>query len=185
VTLYQAVAVLWVASEVVIGMTRDAPLRSTGQDRLSGPAVIFFVILSVWAGYFAGRAFPAAAITPGHSVVSGLGIAVALAGIAVRWWAVLTLGPFFTTRVMTRPDQTVVQSGPYRLVRHPSYTGMLITVFGMLLTSANWVSLACFVIALPGLAYRIRVEEQALIGALGEPYRDYMRRTRRLVPFVV
>ena len=182
--LYEAVAVLWVASEVVIGITRDAPFRSTGQDRLSGPALIFCVVLSVWAGYFAGRSFPAAAINAAP-FVSGLGIALALAGIAFRWWAVLTLGRFFTTRVMTRPDQTVVQTGPYRLVRHPSYTGMLITVLGMLLASANWVSLACFPIALPGLAYRIRVEEQALIGALGAPYRDYMRRTKRLLPFVV
>jgi protein-S-isoprenylcysteine O-methyltransferase Ste14 len=183
--LYQAVAVVWLASEVVIGITRDAPLRSIGQDRFSGPAAIFFVVLAVWAGYIAGRAFPAAAITPAHSFVSGLGASVALAGIAFRWWAVLTLGRFFTTRVMTRPDQTVVQAGPYRLVRHPSYTGMLITVLGMLLIAANWASLACFPIALPGLAYRIRVEEQALIGALGDPYRDYMRRTKRLVPFVV
>src|SRR5262249_50419629 len=82
-------------------------------------------------------------------------------------------------------DQTVVQKGPYRLVRHPSYTGALLTVLGILLCQTNWLSLACFLLALPGFAYRIRVEERALVTALGEPYRDYMRRTKRLVPSVV
>jgi protein-S-isoprenylcysteine O-methyltransferase Ste14 len=108
-----------------------------------------------------------------------------LIGIAVRWYAVLSLGRFFTTRVMTRADQTVVRRGPYRFVRHPSYSGALLTVLGVLLCQTNLLSLACFVLALPGFAYRIRVEERALVSALGEPYRDYMRRTKRLVPFVV
>jgi protein-S-isoprenylcysteine O-methyltransferase Ste14 len=182
--LYQAVVVLWVGSEVVIGLTRDAPLRPAGQDRLSGPALIACVLVSVWVAYLIGRSFPAAAM-PGRPLVFGLGVTIALAGIALRWWAVLTLGPFFTTRVMTRPGQTVVEAGPYRLVRHPSYSGMLLTVLGVLLCSTNWLSLACFSIALPGLAYRIRVEERALLEALGEPYRAYMARTRRLLPLVV
>lgn len=181
---YQAVIVLWVGSEIVIGITRDRPASLPSQDRFSGPAVIGPIVIAMWAGYFAGRDFPAAAITP-HPLLFGLGIALAVAGIALRWWAILTLGRFFTTSVTTRPGQTVVQAGPYRLVRHPSYTGMLLTVLGLLLSSANWISLACFAIVLPGLAYRIKVEEGALLGALGDPYRDYMRRTRRLVPFVV
>ena len=108
-----------------------------------------------------------------------------MAGIALRWYAVLTLGRFFTTRVMTAKDQTVVQKGPYRLIRHPSYTGALLTVLGVLLCQTNWISLACFALALPGFGYRISVEERALVTALGQPYLDYMRRTKRLVPFVV
>jgi protein-S-isoprenylcysteine O-methyltransferase Ste14 len=98
---------------------------------------------------------------------------------------VATLGRFFTTRVMTQPGQTVVETGPYRYIRHPSYSGMLLTVLGVLVCSTDWLSLACFVLALPGMAYRIKVEEGALIQALGEPYREYMRRTPRLVPFLV
>ena len=114
-----------------------------------------------------------------------LGLFVAIGGVALRQAAVAALGRFFTTRVTTRADQTVVDTGPYRYVRHPSYSGMLVTVLGVLLCSTNWVSLACFALAIPGTAYRIRVEERALAGALGEPYRAYMSRTKRLVPFVV
>jgi protein-S-isoprenylcysteine O-methyltransferase Ste14 len=185
VIFYQAVVVLWLGSEVIIGLTRAAPFSLRGQDRWSGLALVGCLTLSVWLGLFVARRVPVASITEGRSLVFGLGIAVALLGIALRWWAVLTLGRFFTTRVITRPDQTVVQSGPYRWVRHPSYTGALLTVLGVLLCNTNWLSLACFVLALPGFAYRIAVEERALATALGEPYRDYMRRTKRLVPFVV
>ena len=184
-TLYQWVVVLWAASEVVIGITRSAPLGVRGQDRLSGQALVGGLVLSLWAGYFIGRAVPGTAINEGRNLVFDLGIGVAVAGIALRWYAVLVLGRFFTTRIMTTPDQTVVKKGPYRLVRHPSYTGLLLTAFGLLLCSTNWLSLACFVIVLPGFAYRIRVEEGALTTALGDAYREYMRHTKRLVPFVV
>jgi len=185
VKLYQWVVVLWAASEVLIGITRAAPLGVRGQDRLSGQALIGGLVLSLWAGYFIGRAVPGTAITDGKDLVFDLGIVLALAGIALRWYAVLVLGRFFTTRIMTTPDQPVVQKGPYRLVRHPSYSGLLLTALGLLLCSTNWLSLACFVIAVPGFAYRIRVEEGALTAALGDAYRVYMRHTKRLVPFVV
>jgi protein-S-isoprenylcysteine O-methyltransferase Ste14 len=82
--------------------------------------------------------------------------------------------------------QTVIEAGPYRHIRHPSYTGALITVIGPGLVLGNWVSilalLACISV---GYAYRIHVEETALVSALGQPYQEYMTRTARLVPFVV
>lgn len=184
-TIYRAVILLWLGSEVLIGVSHLAPLAARRQDRYSGAVLIGFLLLSVWGGVLVSRAVPAAAISTGGSVVFGLGLTVAVAGIALRWYAVLTLGRFFTTRVMTTKDQTVVQKGPYRLIRHPSYTGALLTVLGVLLCQTNWISLACFALALPGFGYRISVEERALVTALGQPYLDYMRKTKRLVPFVV
>jgi len=185
VTPYQWLVVLWAGSEIVIGITRAAPLGIRRQDRFSGQALVGGLVLSLWAGYFIGRAVPEAAMTEGRYLVYGVGVALALAGIALRWYAVLALGRFFTTRVMTTADQTVVQKGPYRFIRHPSYSGLLLTALGLLLCSTNWLSLACFVIALPGFAYRIRVEEGVLTASLGDAYRDYMHHTKRLVPFVV
>ena len=181
----QVVVLLWAGSEVVIGLTHPAPFRVWRRDRLSGVALIGFLVFSIYAGVLITRYVPGAAIVQGRAFVYGLGVVLAVAGIALRWYAVLTLGRFFTTRVMTTPDQTVVQRGPYRFVRHPSYTGALLTVLGVLAMSTNWLAILCFPIALPGFAYRIRVEEHALLASLGEPYRDYMRRTRRLFPFVV
>lgn len=115
----------------------------------------------------------------------GFALAVAAAGVAFRLYALRSLGRFFTTRVMVAADQVVVETGPYQLLRHPSYTGALLTLLGVLLCSTNWLTLACFLLAIPGFAYRIAVEEKALASGLGQPYRDYMRRTKRLIPYVL
>ena len=179
------VIVVWIVSEAVIGVRHAGGPGDLRQDRLSGPALIGSVVLSVVLGSNLATQASWASIGTGREALFGLGLFVAIGGVALRQAAVAALGRFFTTRVTTRADQTVVDTGPYRYVRHPSYSGMLITVLGVLLCSTNWVSLACFALAIPGTAYRIRVEERALAGALGEPYRAYMSRTKRLVPFVV
>jgi protein-S-isoprenylcysteine O-methyltransferase Ste14 len=183
--LYWMVIIVWIVSEASIFFRRVTIAPDRRQDRMSGPALIGFLLLAVWLGSILAGLVPGAAITAGRVLLFVVGLVLALAGIAIRQYAVATLGRFFTVRVMTRPNQTVVDTGLYRYVRHPSYSGSLLTVLGVLLCSTNWLSLACFVLALPGFVYRIRVEERALTQALGEPYRDYMRRTRRLVPFVV
>ena len=100
-------------------------------------------------------------------------------------WSVATLGASFRTTVETHEGQSVVSSGPYRLIRHPSYSGILLICLGFGLTTQSWLSLACAVI--PGLAallYRIRIEEAALVAAMGSDYRAYQRRTKRLVPWL-
>jgi protein-S-isoprenylcysteine O-methyltransferase Ste14 len=190
--LYQFVIFLWLGSELYHGMgvlVRTARagkgLGPARQDRLSGPALIAGIGLAVGLGIRAAIFVPRAAITFARPEIFALGLIVALAGIAFRWYAIARLGRFFTTRVMVASDQTVVDTGPYRLVRHPSYTGALLTVFGVLLSNTNWLTLACFLLAIPGFAYRIAVEEKALASGLGQPYRDYMRRTKRLIPYVL
>ena len=168
--IYSALLVLWVLSEAFVMARHVTVAGDRRQDRLSGPALIGFLLLGVWLGSVTATAIPGFAITEGRPLVFAAGVLLALAGIAFRWYAITTLGRFFTTRVMTVSDQTVIDTGPYRWIRHPSYTGALMTVLGVLLCSTNWISLACFALALPGFAYRIRVEERALTAALGQPY---------------
>jgi protein-S-isoprenylcysteine O-methyltransferase Ste14 len=106
-------------------------------------------------------------------------------GVGLRQWAVWTLGRFFTVEVRVAPDQTVVDDGPYRWVRHPSYTGLLLSLVGLGLALGNWLSvLALAIVPSVGLVIRIRVEERELLVALGDPYREYAARHRRLVPGV-
>jgi protein-S-isoprenylcysteine O-methyltransferase len=103
----------------------------------------------------------------------------------LRWWAIITLGRFFTVDVTIEKDHELVERGPFRVVRHPSYTGVLLVFVGLGLSLGNWAAL--LVILLPiGVAFihRMNVEEDALTGALGAHYTDYMRRTKRLVPFI-
>ena len=97
----------------------------------------------------------------------------------------MTLGSYFTTVVRTSGDQTVIDRGPYRVLRHPAYTGLLLVIAGCGLMLGNWVSLAgSLLLVLAGLVYRMRVEECALVDALGDAYREFARRRARLVPFV-
>src|SRR5258705_5314104 len=183
--VYWALQSVWVLSELLVFATHLSGTPERGQDRFSGVALVAGVLLAITLGSKLGRDVPQAAISPGTVYVFWFGVALGLAGIAVRWYAIQSLGRFFRMRVMTVPDQVVVERGPYALVRHPSYTGALMTVLGVMLCSTNWLTLACFVIALPGFAYRLRVQERALVAALGDPYRDYMRRTKRLIPYLL
>jgi protein-S-isoprenylcysteine O-methyltransferase Ste14 len=113
------------------------------------------------------------------------GIGVIVLGAVLRWWAIFSLGWYFTFEVAVRSTQAVVQSGPYRFVRHPSYTAILIMLLGVGLVLLNWASLVVLLVTgLIGLGYRVRVEEEALVEALGQTYVDYMRHTKRFIPFL-
>jgi len=108
-----------------------------------------------------------------------------VAGLALRIWAIRTLGRFFTANVRVLAAHRVVDSGPYRLVRHPSYAGAIVTALGIAgCLGSGWGALAIAALVLPAYAHRISVEEHALVAGLGEPYERYRQRTRRLIPFV-
>jgi protein-S-isoprenylcysteine O-methyltransferase Ste14 len=95
------------------------------------------------------------------------------------------LGRSFTGAVIVRTDQTVVQRGAYRYVRHPSYTAGMIMFLGIGLAIGNWISIAVLIAAVVIVyGYRVAVEERALVAVIGDPYRTYMTRTKRFVPFV-
>jgi protein-S-isoprenylcysteine O-methyltransferase Ste14 len=112
-----------------------------------------------------------------------IGVVLTWSGLLLRVWAVRTLGRFFQRTVMVHEQHPVIDTGPYRRLRHPSYTGMLLVTLGVGISLGNWLSVAaCIVFPLIGLLTRIGVEEAVLERELGEPYRRYEARTHRLVP---
>jgi len=186
VVVFWTVLYFWVGSELWLGSRRRRlPAGATGHDAGSKWWVIASVWTSVAIGMWIAFLFTGAAIPSERIAVFILGLVLMVAGMALRWYSIRVLGSSFTCEVSTRPGQEVVESGPYRWVRHPSYTGGLLTLLGVLVCCVNWASLAALVVAVAGYAYRIRIEERALAADLGTPYRDYMRRTKRLIPFVV
>lgn len=121
----------------------------------------------------------------GAGVVEALGIFLLVAGTAIRWAAVFTLGTYFTVNVTILEGQKVVRRGLYRYMRHPSYTGLLLRYLGFGLAFANWLSVALIFLPLCGATlYRIGVEEAALRERFGEEYASYARETKRLIPGV-
>ena len=184
--VFYGVYSLWFVSEVIGAWTiprlrRRGPTR-VRRDRGSG-ALIFlsvFVAISVVFGF-------------GYSGLAGLpdwafypGIFLILLGVLVRQWAIVVLGRFFSLSVQVAEDHRVVDKGLYQLVRHPSYTGALMTFVGLGLAVQSWGAVFVLVVMF-GLAYgyRIRVEERALASELGQDYVSYMKRTKRLIPFIV
>jgi len=126
-----------------------------------------------------------AAIPVGRLALFVAGIAFMVGGLALRAWSVIALGRNFTVYVQVRDEQPVVDSGPYRLLRHPSYTALLLVCLGIGLALSNWLALLV-VVVLPTVAilWRIRVEERALLAGIGEPYRRFAATRKRLIPWV-
>ena len=91
----------------------------------------------------------------------------------------------FTTKVAIVQGHQLVQTGFYRYLRHPSYTGAFISAIGLALALGNWISALLLVLPVLGLLlYRIQIEEKVLMDHFGSQYREYMQRTKRIIPFI-
>jgi protein-S-isoprenylcysteine O-methyltransferase Ste14 len=122
-------------------------------------------------------------IQTGSYLLPPLGLSLLLAGVAIRWTAIYTLGQYFTSTVTIKDEHRLIRAGLYRHLRHPAYTGALLAHLGLGLSFSNWFSLALSSVPfLVAAVYRIHVEEQALSEAFGDQYLEYSRDTKRLIP---
>jgi protein-S-isoprenylcysteine O-methyltransferase len=185
--LLRAVAGLFFGSELTLAIVRRARAAAGAKsaDRES-LAVLWVVITLAIMGAIAVSPIPAGRMTLPASAVRAVALAFLVGGMAFRWWAVITLGRFFTVDVATYADHALVDHGPFRWVRHPSYTGLLSAFFGVGVAMGSWLSvLALMPPIVFALAYRMRVEEAALRAALGSDYDAYCARTKRILPGIV
>lgn len=181
---------IYLASEVLLTITRRSRSKTgTKQDKSTLGMIWVVIALSIAAGVLMTRSsFLWAHGLWMFELPHGRGVplvAVVLftAGLVLRWWAIVTLGRFFTVDVTIEKDHQLVERGPFRWVRHPSYTGVLLAFLGWALTLRNWA--AILVVLVPifvAFRHRMNVEEDALARALGDEYREYIRRTNRLIP---
>ena len=184
VVFYAAFAI-WLAFtfliEPVITRSTATKTAKTREDKGSG----LLIYLSVFASIIVAFQFAGANIMPLPEWVFIIGICLMVLGIFVREWAVTTLRGFFLFTVGVRQDHKVIENGPYRLVRHPAYSGSILTMVGLGLATQSAVAVLILAVVC-GIAYgyRIHVEEPALVRELGEEYLQYIRRTKRLIPFV-
>ncbi len=180
----QIVGPLWGVSELVLTILMRSKSDAISKDRHS-IKMIWLVILSAVALGVAADYRLSACRFPRSELVIAIACCLYIFGIALRWYSIVYLGRFFTINVAIAKDHYVVDSGPYYLVRHPSYTGLLLVVLGFALSFHNWASL--LLVFLPCCAvmlFRVQIEEAALLEALGERYRSYMVRTKRLIPLI-
>jgi len=134
--------------------------------------------------------FKLASLIPPALAVAGLalavaGLALAAGGLALRLWAPRVLGQYYTRTLRVAEQQTVVEVGPYHYIRHPGYAGLVTLWIGAGLASGNMLVAVVIALAMfTAYAYRIRAEEVMLAATLGQAYRDYQKRTKRLIPFI-
>jgi protein-S-isoprenylcysteine O-methyltransferase len=178
-------AILYFGSEFLLGMVRRAKGgASSPADRGSTWVLWLLIMPCMYGGFWCEFGVPQASFGF-HPLINWVGIAIVIAGLVIRWYSIIYLGRFFTVNVAIAADHQLIDTGPYRRVRHPSYTGALMAFWGLALCTQNWVSLALMGMG-PTIAflYRMHIEEIALSGAFGERYRQYMQRTARLIPGV-
>ena len=155
------------------------------QDRGSMVLLVGLLWFGVALNFALAGLFPAAALSWQHTTLFGIGISFMLLGVALRWYAIRILGSYFTRDVAVSADQKVVQGGPYRYIRHPAYSGTFLTMLGVGLALTNWAGLVALLLCvLAGHLYRVSIEEEALLQAIGQPYVEYMQRTKRFIPWV-
>ncbi len=156
--------------------------------RIATPAfwvgVVLWTIIATVMLHRGSQIAPAASMGDGAAVFA-VGMGLLVVGAALRWWSFWALGQYFTFTVDVSVDQQVVQTGPYRWLRHPGYAGGLLAMIGIGVIYANWVGLAGFVVpCLVIIVWRIRIEEAALLHTAGAPYRAYAARHKRLLPLI-
>jgi protein-S-isoprenylcysteine O-methyltransferase len=184
-SIASVLGLIYVFSELGLALQKRAKAgESRNADRGSLALIWIVIVASVALAFNFAYAFPAAGMGA-VPTLRFLGIAVFAAGLAIRWYAIVHLGRFFTVNVAIAAGHRLIDTGPYRFVRHPSYTGALMAFLGLALCLANWASRAVMLIPV-FLVFlrRMHVEEDALLQAFGNQYRDYMRRTKRLIPAV-
>jgi protein-S-isoprenylcysteine O-methyltransferase Ste14 len=178
--VFLACAAIWALFELSLAIRVRG---GSGRD-VSFVPLTLSVVGALALGEFVARRAGLALPGPGWWPVA-LGAVVFASGLALRGWAVRELGRFFKFTVVVQTDHKVVDTGPYRLVRHPSYTGLLTIELGLGIMLGTWLSIpACLLPPLIAFAIRLLTEERVLARELGAPYREYMARTHRLIPGV-
>jgi protein-S-isoprenylcysteine O-methyltransferase Ste14 len=174
---------LYACSEIVLAFARRSKSVDRARDRNSLTILWTAIVLGVAASIIATDKLRSAAF--GHRWASWLGLALFAAGLLLRWYSIVHLGRFFTVDVKISAGHKVIDSGPYRVVRHPSYSGALLAFVGFGLYLHNWAALLVLLVPITAaFLWRIQVEERVLIDALGNEYRRYASRTNRLIPSV-
>ena len=185
-SVFFVVYALWLLSELVIGGIIPRSRRHGTPIRYEDRSSRLLISLSMFLSLMIAFLFAASGITSLPSGAFYLGIGLMIAGILLRQWSIAVLGRYFSRTVGVQEGQAVVDRGPYRLVRHPAYTGSLLTMVGLGVVLQSWGAVLVLIVFFgAAFGYRIHVEEAVLTSTLGDEYVAYAKKTKRLIPYVL
>ncbi len=164
---------------------RISAARADSPDRGSLRLIVVANQLAAFAAFFV-CGLAATAVPPAWRVPCfWIGIGLLVSGSLLRRHCFRMLGEFFTGDVKTRADQPVIDRGAYRWIRHPSYTAGMLLFTGIGVALGNWLSMLVLPLTMVAVyTYRVRVEEAALLAAIGEPYARFTATRKRFIPFL-
>lgn len=173
---------VWAGSEWILILFRRAATSATHKDARSLRMLNFTIYSVVGAGVWASF-LPIARI--GSPAVRWAGLVLIAAGLLFRWAAILTLRRYFTVNVAILKDHRLVRTGLYRTLRHPSYTGVLVSFLGLGPALGSWISTVFIMLPITAaFLRRIEIEERALKAAFPDEFAEYAASSWRLVPWV-
>lgn len=182
--IFKITYIVWLLSEILLNRL----LRSKGTDKKHADknslAIIWItIIISVSACVYISIAYYLPIFS--NPIYSYVGIAIIIAGILLRFAAIISLGRFFTVDVTIREEHTLKKDGLYAYFRHPSYFASLLSFTGFGISVNNWLSLLIIVTAIiAAFSIRVKVEEKVLVEQFGSEYAEYQKNTYGFIPFI-
>jgi protein-S-isoprenylcysteine O-methyltransferase Ste14 len=179
------VSCFWCISEIILAFTKKSGVaKSNSKDQSSLRLLWLTIGIAITSGVFLGYN-QIGLIRSCGPWISFAGIFLIILGLIIRWIAILTLRKYFTVDVAIQSGQKIIQKNVYKYIRHPGYTGSLLSFLGLGFSFSNWLaSLVIFIPIVMAFFYRIRIEEKALIDVFGAEYDNYRKTTRMMIPFV-
>jgi protein-S-isoprenylcysteine O-methyltransferase Ste14 len=154
-----------------------------GQDKGSLRFIWIMIALAISSGFIFANYIKVP--ISNQPLISVIGLYIIIVGMVLRFISIWTLGNYFTVDVTIRDNHKIKKDGFYRVIRHPSYSGSLLSFIGFGISLNNWLSLTTVVIlVMISFLYRITVEEKILIDQFGNEYLEYKRNTYRLIPWI-
>ena len=178
------VSMVWLASEILLGILLRSKSTDIRSDKSSQIIIWVVIAISVSAGIFI-RAQHFGTIRAGSMLFPMVGILLIVCGMVLRWVAIFSLKRQFTVDVAITDQHRLVTEGIYRYLRHPMYSGILLSFLGLSLSLSNYLSLIVIVVPIAAVfLHRIRIEERLLLDNFGAAYQTYCASTKRLIPLV-
>jgi protein-S-isoprenylcysteine O-methyltransferase Ste14 len=183
-SIFGIIWIIWCASEILlIRLIRSGSADKRDQDKGSLIFIWILITLAICSGVIVSKLIriPICA----QLLIPYIGLCIVVTGMLLRFYSIRTLGKLFTVDVTIREKHEIKKDGLYKIIRHPSYSGSLLSFVGFGISLNNWLSLiAILILILTAFLYRIKIEEKALIDHFGNDYLDYMKKTYRLIPWI-
>jgi len=183
--IFYIISFIWIISEIVLSRMKKSDLENsiTDYDKHTFRNIWITVLLSLIIGIFVSTfSFGRISILPYQQII---GLILISLGLLIRWSAILKLKESFTVDISVKKDQKIIKDGVYKFVRHPSYSGSLLSFLGLSLMFTNvFTFLIIFIPITISFLHRINIEEKVLNDVIGTEYIEYSKQTKKLIPFV-